>query len=73
MQLSDWKALPSDKPFASGYLKMFGQELFFGELDKNSIQNVLQVSFQKYYHIGIKSIKMLFLLHVPSLLLKFLF
>ncbi|KAI1236724.1 hypothetical protein IHE44_0014977 [Lamprotornis superbus] len=40
--LSDWKAFSSDKPFASGYLKMFGQELFFGELDKNAIQNALQ-------------------------------
>uniref|UniRef100_A0A8C0V760 Vitellogenin-1-like n=1 Tax=Cyanistes caeruleus TaxID=156563 RepID=A0A8C0V760_CYACU len=40
--LSDWKAFSSDKPFASGYLKMFGQELFFGGLDKNTIQNTLQ-------------------------------
>ncbi|NXO54005.1 VIT1 protein, partial [Aramus guarauna] len=40
--LSDWKAFSSDKPFASGYLKIFGQELFFGGLDKNAIQNALQ-------------------------------
>ncbi|XP_066049216.1 vitellogenin-1-like [Chamaea fasciata] len=40
--LSDWKAFSSDKPFASGYLKMFGQELFFGGLEKNAIQNALQ-------------------------------
>ncbi|XP_075280175.1 vitellogenin-1-like [Opisthocomus hoazin] len=40
--LSDWKAFSNDKPFASGYLKMFGQELFFGGLDKNAIQNALQ-------------------------------
>ncbi|NWS98081.1 VIT1 protein, partial [Mionectes macconnelli] len=40
--LSDWKAFSSDKPFASGYLKMFGQELFFGGLDKKAIQNALQ-------------------------------
>ncbi|KFQ15099.1 Vitellogenin-1 [Leptosomus discolor] len=40
--LSDWKAFSSDKPFASGYLKMFGQELFFGGLDKNAIQSALQ-------------------------------
>ncbi|NXD06927.1 VIT1 protein, partial [Nothocercus nigrocapillus] len=40
--LSDWKAFSSDKPFVSGYLKMFGQELFFGGLDKNTIQNALQ-------------------------------
>ncbi|NXW81338.1 VIT1 protein, partial [Hirundo rustica] len=40
--LSDWKAFSSDKPFASGYLKMFGQELFFGGLDKYAIQNALQ-------------------------------
>uniref|UniRef100_A0A8C5X7S7 Phosvitin n=1 Tax=Malurus cyaneus samueli TaxID=2593467 RepID=A0A8C5X7S7_9PASS len=40
--LSDWKAFSSDKPFASGYLKMFGQELFFGGLDKNAIQTALQ-------------------------------
>ncbi|NXQ87267.1 VIT1 protein, partial [Nyctibius grandis] len=41
-KLSDWKAFSSDKPFASGYLKMFGQELFFGGLDKNAMQNALQ-------------------------------
>ncbi|NWH60462.1 VIT1 protein, partial [Geococcyx californianus] len=41
-KLSDWKAFSSDKPFASGYLKMFGQEFFFGGLDKNAIQSVLQ-------------------------------
>ncbi|NXJ74285.1 VIT1 protein, partial [Trogon melanurus] len=41
-KLSDWKAFSSDKPFASGYLKMFGQEMFFGWLDKNAIENVLQ-------------------------------
>ncbi|XP_056211423.1 vitellogenin-1-like [Falco biarmicus] len=40
--LSDWKAFSSDKPFASGYLKLFGQELFFGGLDKDAIQNALQ-------------------------------
>ncbi|NWS15736.1 VIT1 protein, partial [Pachyramphus minor] len=40
--LSDWKAFSSEKPFASGYLKMFGQELFFGGLDKSTIQNALQ-------------------------------
>uniref|UniRef100_A0A8B9PXA8 Phosvitin n=1 Tax=Apteryx owenii TaxID=8824 RepID=A0A8B9PXA8_APTOW len=40
--LSDWKAFSADKSFVSGYLKMFGQELFFGELDKNTIQNALQ-------------------------------
>ncbi|NWW92266.1 VIT1 protein, partial [Rhynochetos jubatus] len=41
-KLSDWKAFSSDKPFASGYLKFFGQELFFGGLDKNTIQKALQ-------------------------------
>ncbi|NXG06317.1 VIT1 protein, partial [Sakesphorus luctuosus] len=40
--LSDWKAFSSDKPSASVSLKMFGQELFFGGLDKNTIQNALQ-------------------------------
>ncbi|KFV46604.1 Vitellogenin-1 [Tyto alba] len=43
--LSEWKAFSSDKPFASGYFKMFGQELFFGGLDKNAIQNALQAWF----------------------------
>ncbi|OPJ77421.1 vitellogenin-1 [Patagioenas fasciata monilis] len=41
-KLSDWKAFSSDKPFASAYLKMFGQEVFFGGLDKIAIQNALQ-------------------------------
>ncbi|XP_065698496.2 vitellogenin-1-like [Patagioenas fasciata] len=41
-KLSDWKAFSSDKPFASAYLKMFGQEVFFGGLDKIAIQNAFQ-------------------------------
>ncbi|KAM4654917.1 vitellogenin-1-like [Amazona ochrocephala] len=45
-KLSEWKAFSSDKPFASGYLKMFGQELFFGGLDKNAIQNTLQAWYR---------------------------
>uniref|UniRef100_A0A7M4FIM9 Vitellogenin-1-like n=1 Tax=Crocodylus porosus TaxID=8502 RepID=A0A7M4FIM9_CROPO len=40
--LSDWKALPSDKPLASGYMKMFGQEFLYGALNKNTINNVFQ-------------------------------
>lgn len=72
-QLSDWKAFSSDKPFASGYVKMFGQELFFGGLDKNAIQNALQVSFWKHHHPSIKSFKILFLSHILYLFLTFQF
>ena len=70
-QLSDWKAFSSDKPFASGYLKLFGQELFFGGLDKDAIQNALQVSFRKHHHLSIKSFKILFLSDIVSLFLTF--
>lgn len=67
-QLSDWKAFSSDKPFASGYLKMFGQELFFGGFDKNAIQNALQVSFLKHHYPSIKSSKILLFSYILSFL-----
>ncbi|EMP30297.1 Vitellogenin-1 [Chelonia mydas] len=43
--LSDWKAQTTDKPLAAGYMKMFGQEIFFGALDKDSMQTLLQALY----------------------------
>ncbi|MGH0139050.1 UNVERIFIED_CONTAM: hypothetical protein FKN15_070977 [Acipenser sinensis] len=40
--LSGWKAIPSNKPLASAYIKMFGQEVSFSDIDRNSIENAVQ-------------------------------
>jgi len=39
---------------------MFGQELFFGGLDKNAIQNALQVPFQNITTQTSKALKFCF-------------
>ncbi|RXN00829.1 Vitellogenin [Acipenser ruthenus] len=40
--LSGWKAIPSNKPLASAYIKLFGQEVSFSDIDRNSIENAVQ-------------------------------
>ncbi|KAG2461603.1 VIT protein, partial [Polypterus senegalus] len=42
--LSGWKSLPSNKPIASAYIKLFGQEVSFAELDKNAIEDAVQMA-----------------------------
>ncbi|XP_063795645.1 vitellogenin-1-like [Pseudophryne corroboree] len=41
-KLHAWKPLSSKEPLASAYLKMFGQEIFYHELNKNSLENILK-------------------------------
>ncbi|XP_073449784.1 vitellogenin-1-like isoform X2 [Aquarana catesbeiana] len=41
-KLHDWKPLPWDEPLVFAHFKMFGQELFYQELNKHSIENILK-------------------------------
>ncbi|KAM9000599.1 vitellogenin-1-like [Sarcophilus harrisii] len=40
--LPDWKAIPSDKSLISLYVKLFGQEIFWLEFDKQAIWTAIQ-------------------------------
>ncbi|KAM5148119.1 vitellogenin-1-like [Mantella aurantiaca] len=42
-KLPNWKPIPSDEPLAFVYLKIFGHELFYEDLNKYSIENILKV------------------------------
>uniref|UniRef100_A0A8C3AM52 Phosvitin n=1 Tax=Cyclopterus lumpus TaxID=8103 RepID=A0A8C3AM52_CYCLU len=41
--LSQWSAQPSSQPLASAYMKFFGQEVAFANIDKTLINHILQV------------------------------
>uniref|UniRef100_A0A4W5M780 Vitellogenin domain-containing protein n=1 Tax=Hucho hucho TaxID=62062 RepID=A0A4W5M780_9TELE len=41
--LSDWRSLTTSKPLASIYVKFFGQEIAFANIDKSIIDQALQV------------------------------
>ncbi|XP_069498840.1 vitellogenin-like [Ambystoma mexicanum] len=45
-RLSEWKAVPTDEPLASAYLKLFGQEVFFAKLDKSSIRHAMEAFYK---------------------------
>ncbi|XP_041695037.2 vitellogenin 3, phosvitinless [Coregonus clupeaformis] len=40
--LQDWLTLPEDKPLLSAYTRIFGQEFFFVDLNKDLIQSVIK-------------------------------
>uniref|UniRef100_A0A4W3HVM9 Vitellogenin-like n=1 Tax=Callorhinchus milii TaxID=7868 RepID=A0A4W3HVM9_CALMI len=42
-RLSGWKSLPTTKPLGVAYIKLFGQEVAFVELNKNDIQEALKL------------------------------
>uniref|UniRef100_A0A4W3HSQ8 Vitellogenin-like n=1 Tax=Callorhinchus milii TaxID=7868 RepID=A0A4W3HSQ8_CALMI len=46
-KLSGWKSLPTTKPLGVAYIKLFGQEVAFVELNKNDIQEALKVKLKK--------------------------
>uniref|UniRef100_A0A4W3HZQ6 Vitellogenin-like n=1 Tax=Callorhinchus milii TaxID=7868 RepID=A0A4W3HZQ6_CALMI len=46
-RLSGWKSLPTTKPLGVAYIKLFGQEVAFVELNKNDIQEALKVKLKK--------------------------
>ncbi|KAJ1171461.1 hypothetical protein NDU88_003322 [Pleurodeles waltl] len=45
-KLSEWKALPTNEPLASAYLKLFGQEIFFAKINKDSIKRAVEVFYK---------------------------
>ncbi len=42
-QLSEWRASPSSQPLASAYVKFFGQEIAFANIDKAIVDQVIEV------------------------------
>uniref|UniRef100_A0A8C3AJW8 Phosvitin n=1 Tax=Cyclopterus lumpus TaxID=8103 RepID=A0A8C3AJW8_CYCLU len=42
--LSQWSAQPSSQPLASAYMKFFGQEVAFANIDKTLINHILQLA-----------------------------
>lgn len=42
-QLSQWRALPNSAPLASVYVKFFGQEIAFANIDKVLIDQAIAV------------------------------
>nr|BAM22590.1 phosvitinless vitellogenin [Salvelinus leucomaenis] len=40
--LQDWQTLPEDKPLLSAYTRIFGQEFFFADLNKDLIQSIIK-------------------------------
>ena len=42
-QLNAWRAKPSSLPLASVYVKFFGQEIAFANVDKAIVDQVIQV------------------------------
>lgn len=42
-QLSEWRANPSSQPLASMYVKFFGQEIAFANIDKAVVDQIIQV------------------------------
>ncbi|XP_073400966.1 vitellogenin-1-like isoform X2 [Dendrobates tinctorius] len=41
-KLHNWKPLSSSEPLATVYLRLFGQEILYHVINKNSIENILQ-------------------------------
>uniref|UniRef100_A0A8D0B3Y5 Vitellogenin 3, phosvitinless n=1 Tax=Sander lucioperca TaxID=283035 RepID=A0A8D0B3Y5_SANLU len=41
-QLQNWEILPNDKPVLSAYTRTFGQEWFFADITKDTIQNIFR-------------------------------
>ncbi|KAM4642191.1 vitellogenin-1-like [Discoglossus pictus] len=45
-KLSNWKPLPLDEPLASAYIKIFGQEILYHQLDKHDLQNIVKFFYK---------------------------
>ncbi|XP_038855683.1 vitellogenin isoform X2 [Salvelinus namaycush] len=58
--LSDWRSLTTSKPLASIYVKFFGQEIAFANIDKSFIDQALQLANSPSAHaLGKKALKAL--------------
>ncbi|XP_053549158.1 LOW QUALITY PROTEIN: vitellogenin-like [Bombina bombina] len=45
-KLSKWRPVPTDEPLAAAYIKFFGQEILFHQLDKHDLQNIVQLFYR---------------------------
>lgn len=45
-QLSQWRSWPTSAPLASVYVKLFGQEIAFANIDKSMIDRAIAVLFK---------------------------
>uniref|UniRef100_A0A3B3HUB2 Vitellogenin domain-containing protein n=1 Tax=Oryzias latipes TaxID=8090 RepID=A0A3B3HUB2_ORYLA len=52
--LSQWRSLPNNKPLASFYIKLFGQEIAFANIDKPMVEQAIAA-------FGVKALKTLLL------------
>lgn len=43
MQLSDWRANPASQPLASVFVKFFGQEIAFANIDRAIVDQIIEV------------------------------
>uniref|UniRef100_A0AAY4ET07 Vitellogenin domain-containing protein n=1 Tax=Denticeps clupeoides TaxID=299321 RepID=A0AAY4ET07_9TELE len=43
--LADWQSFPNSKPLFSGYARVYGQEVFFSDVNKEVLQQVFKVVF----------------------------
>uniref|UniRef100_A0A8K9UW97 Phosvitin n=1 Tax=Oncorhynchus mykiss TaxID=8022 RepID=A0A8K9UW97_ONCMY len=58
--LSDWRSLATSKPLASIYVKFFGQEIAFANIDKSIIDQALQLANSPSAHaLGRNALKAL--------------
>ncbi|KAK6270453.1 hypothetical protein J4Q44_G00393110, partial [Coregonus suidteri] len=58
--LSDWRSLTTSKPLASMYVKFFGQEIAFANIDKSVIDQALQLATSPSAHaLGKNALKAL--------------
>lgn len=55
-QLTGWRASPSSQPLGSLYVKLFGQEVGFGNIDKAVLDQVIEVNLLCLFYIRISNI-----------------
>uniref|UniRef100_A0A667ZJG6 Vitellogenin-like n=1 Tax=Myripristis murdjan TaxID=586833 RepID=A0A667ZJG6_9TELE len=58
--LSEWRSLPTSEPLASAYIKFFGQEIAFANIDKDMIEHAIALftgpSAQAYGREALKTL-----------------
>uniref|UniRef100_A0A3B3IE78 Vitellogenin domain-containing protein n=1 Tax=Oryzias latipes TaxID=8090 RepID=A0A3B3IE78_ORYLA len=60
--LSQWRSLPNNKPLASFYIKLFGQEIAFANIDKPMVEQAIALaSGPSVQAFGVKALKTLLL------------
>uniref|UniRef100_A0AAY4ERD3 Vitellogenin domain-containing protein n=1 Tax=Denticeps clupeoides TaxID=299321 RepID=A0AAY4ERD3_9TELE len=44
IQLADWQSFPNSKPLFSGYARVYGQEVFFSDVNKEVLQQAIDLN-----------------------------